>query len=241
MINRTFFFATIRKSLFNGRLTAGQTAGLTTLLDRWDAEPKAQDRRFLAYALATAHHETARTMQPIREYGGEAYFIRMYDITGNRPALARRMGNTTKGDGPRYCGRGYVQLTWKENYGRAGEALGLDLVANPEQAMEPAIASAIMFAGMREGWFTGLKLGDFFSGNREDWRNARRIINGFDKADLIKSHALAYQAALNPATRVVQPRLSMAAARTLASPKAQGPRAMNSAPVPDSSFTAPAS
>ena len=66
-----------------------------------------------------------------------------------------------------YIGRGFVQLTWEDNYRNASAALGLiddrDLVAHPEMALDRLIAARIMFRGMAEGWFTGAKLGQFFN------------------------------------------------------------------------------
>ncbi len=155
MLDRATFLDLIRKPLFGDRMSATQTAGLSALLDAWDGQPQWTDLRWLAYALATAHHETARTMQPIRERGGAAYLRRQYDIAGSRPALARQNGNTVPGDGLRYAGRGYVQLTWKANYRRAGEELGIDLVGAPDLALDPDMAARILFTGMAEGWFTG--------------------------------------------------------------------------------------
>jgi putative chitinase len=235
MIDRKTFFIRIRQPLFGGRITPRQAEGLTILLDRWEAGHAGGDIRHLAYALATAHHETDRTMQPIAEYGGAAYLTRMYDIRGARPALARRMGNTTPGDGVRYCGRGYVQLTWKDNYRKAGARLAVDLVAAPDKAMEPAIAADILMFGLLDGWFTGRKLADYLPEGRADWRGARRIVNGLDKADLIKGHALAYLAALEPP---VQRSAAKAAPSAAGSSKAHGPKATNSAPVSVSAFTA---
>jgi putative chitinase len=231
MIDRLTFFAAIRRPLFGGRISPRQAEGLTILLDRWEARHAARDIRWLAYALATAHHETDRTMQPIREYGGAAYLTRMYDIRGERPALAKRMGNTTPGDGVRYCGRGYVQLTWKANYIRAGRELGLDLAAAPDRAMEPAVAADILYLGLIDGWFTGRLLADYIAGSSADWRGARRIVNGLDKADLIKGYALAYLSAL-------QPKAASTPRGSVSSSKAHGPRATNSAPVAASSATA---
>lgn len=155
---------------------------------------------YAAYTLATAYLETAHTMQPIKEIGGNAYFIRLYDIQGHNPSRARQMGNTQPGDGPKYCGRGYVQLTWKKNYDKAGKAIGVDLVAEPDKALVPTNAAAIMTRGMLEGWFTGKKLADYLPqrGPAEQvaFRRARYIINGQDKADMIAGYALKFQAAL---------------------------------------------
>jgi len=155
---------------------------------------------FVAYGLATAYLETAHTMQPIKERGGDTYYTRLYDVAGQNPSRARQMGNTQPGDGPRYCGRGYVQLTWKINYDKAGKAIGVDLVSNPDLALDPANAAKIMLRGMHEGWFTGKKLVDYLpasgAGSRDQFRRARYIINGQDKADMIADYALKFQAAL---------------------------------------------
>ncbi|MEA3033219.1 MAG: putative chitinase [Sphingomonadales bacterium] len=160
---------------------------------------------YVAYCLATAYHETNGTMQPIHELGGAAYFTRLYDVTGSQPDRARKMGNTAPGDGVRYCGRGLVQLTWKSNYAKATaklRQLGLigddvDMVANPDLAMRPDIAAAIMVVGMREGWFTGRDLDDDIPSDRpatlEEFVRSRDIINGTDKAGAIAAEAVAFE------------------------------------------------
>ena len=199
-INRAFFFDQVRSSLFDGRLRSSQVIGLTSLLDYWDAKLANRDDRWLAYVLATAHLETGRTMQPIREYGSNEYKRLRYDVTGSDPARARAHGNTLAGDGVRYAGRGYVQLTWKNNYRRAGIAVGYDLVGKPDDAMLVDVATQVIFRGMIAGWFTGKKLADYFNPSTGDWRNARRIVNGLDKADLIKDFGLKYYAALSYTT-----------------------------------------
>jgi putative chitinase len=196
MINRQNFFGEVRRKLFNGRLGSRQTEGMTAILNRFEAGPEPLDRRHLAYALATTHHETARSFQPIRERGGAAYLRNNYDITGNRPQLARANGNLEPGDGIRYSGRGFVQLTWKNNYRFAGEKLGIDLVARPDRALELPIATEILVRGMREGWFTGKTLSDYFNASDTDWIDARRIINGVDMARTIASYARIYFDAL---------------------------------------------
>ena len=186
MLDRKKFFAGVRASPFDGKLSANQVGGMSALLDEWDRR-KLTDLRWLGYMLGTPFIETARTMQPIKEYGGSAYYFKMYDPYGTRPKLARKNGNTTRGDGVRYCGRGYVQLTWKNNYARLTKLLrdagfGIDLVANPDLAMRPDVAAFILFEGMIDGLFTGRRLDQFFNDTKTDWTNARRIINGTDRA-----------------------------------------------------------
>lgn len=209
-INSRVFFAEIRKSLFDGRLSQKQQDGLNAVIDRWTREASGDDLRMLSYVLATAHLETGRAFAPIRELGGEAYLRRMYDVAGVRPRLARANGNTTPGDGVRYAGRGFVQITWKNNYARVGQFLGIDLVNEPDRALDLQIAAEILVRGMVEGWFTGKKLSDYFAAGRADWRNARRIVNGLDRAALIAGYAQAYLVALRNAStvsgRVLPPR-----------------------------------
>lgn len=199
-MDRPTFFAAVRRQPFRGKLTQQQVEGLTAILDEWDRRYPKGDTRWLAYLLGTAFHETATTMQPIREMGGEGYFRRMYDIRGDRPNVARTLGNTQPGDGARFCGRGYVQLTGRAGYIRAGRAVGVDLIATPDAAMQPDIAAHIAFVGMAEGWFTCKKLTDYFNSAVTDWRGARRIINGTDRADLIAGYAMAFHDAIRAAT-----------------------------------------
>lgn len=200
-INKETFFHTIRDNLFGGHFTQSQVDGLGTLVDVWEASGYT-DRRWFAYMLATAFHETAQTMQPIHERGGNAYFTKMYDIRGNRPSLARQMGNISPGDGAKFCGRGYVQLTWRVNYHKMSGLLGVDLEGNPDLAMQPDIAAKVMFEGMTKGSshvgdFTGKSLENYFNDKTEDWVNARRIINGTDCAQAIAAYAKKFYAAMS--------------------------------------------
>jgi len=207
-VDRAKFFTKVRYNPFSRHLNQSQVDGMNAILDCWDAS-EFTDLRWLAYMLGTAYHETAQTMQPIHEYGGNDYFERMYGPNGKRPDTARKMGNTRYGDGAKYAGRGYVQLTWKNNYKKAGDLLKVDLVANPDLAMKPDIAAKIMFCGMTDAEvvfedthddqnfsFTGKTLEDYFNDTTEDWVNARRIINGTDHAAMIAETAKDFYEAL---------------------------------------------
>ncbi len=199
MFNRQIFFDRVQSSLFAGKLLTGRVAGLTHLLDAWEARHAGQDVRWLAYALATAYHETGFTMQPVTEQGGVVYLTYMYDPQSANPkraALVRANGNIHPGDGVKYCGRGYVQLTWANNYRRIGDLIGVDLLNDPERALEPEIAARILYEGMIGGWFSGVGLARYINAKTTDWKNARRIINSLDCADRIAGYARAFYEAL---------------------------------------------
>ena len=141
------------------------------------------DRRQLAYCLATFKWETAHTLHPIDEFGSAAYFNKRY---GPQTKVGKVLGNTKAGDGALFHGRGYVQLTGRTNYTKAKNLTKVDLLTTPDQAKTPELAYEIAIQGMKDGWFTGKKLGDFIkAGSLPDYENARTIINGHDKAQTI--------------------------------------------------------
>lgn len=197
--NADAFYVAIRQSkLFGPVFDTKEFQGVSEIIK--DTSAANWPIAYTAYALATAYHETAKTMQPIKEFGGSAYYTKLYDVKGNNPTRARAMGNTTAGDGPKYCGRGYVQLTWKVNYAKAQKELGKPLLTNPDLAMDPDIASDIMVKGMEQGWFTGKKLSSYLPDSAQatlsQFEAARRIINGNDDAVLIAQYAKKFQDAL---------------------------------------------
>jgi len=175
-MNRTEFYACVRP-IFGGSLRQSQVDGIDALLAATDGLPVMHR----AYLLATAKHETASTMQPIAEYG---------------KGKGKPYGKPGKYGQAQY-GRGYVQLTWDANYEKADAALGLNgaLIKNFDLALQPAIAAEILVRGCEEGWFTGKKLSDYLP----DYRQARRVVNGTDKADLIAGYAREFEAALTRA------------------------------------------
>lgn len=131
------------------------------------------DRAQIAYILATAVHES--------NAGGA-----MEEFASGRAYEGRRdLGNTCAGDGMRFKGRGYVQITGRRNYQQWSQRLGVDLVGNPALAQNPQIAARILVGGMRDGTFTGRQLDDYVGNGRCDFTNARRCINGTDRAGSI--------------------------------------------------------
>lgn len=186
-MNKILFYVEVGRLLFHGRITSTQHKGLEQKLNAF-ARYDITDVRWCAYMLATAFHETARTMLPVEEAGkgrGKPYGKRR-KLDGSVYALPDRV----------YFGRGDVQLTWYENYERMGRRLGLPLLEQPELALNPDISARILIEGMTEGVFTGLALGDFFNNWRDDAVQARRIINGLDQARLIAQYHAAFLQAL---------------------------------------------
>src|SRR5215467_4496093 len=138
-INRQYYFDAVRGSLFSGHMNQPQVDGQNALLD-WN-EQLDWDDRWLAYLLATAYHETALTMQPIAEYG---------------KGKGKPYGNPAGPYGQVYYGRGYVQLTWYDNYLTMQQALGprwggRNIVQVADRALDADIATDIIFYGMTKG------------------------------------------------------------------------------------------
>lgn len=212
-IDRTKLFTAIKsQGLFGGKLTQAQMDGMNAILDEWDKRGYT-DLRWLAYALATAYHETGQAMRPVVEnlnYSAagllktfKKYFTpAQAEAYAKKPqAIANRVyanrfgnGNEASGDGWKYRGRGLPQITFHDNYEKFG------IADNPDKALEMPMAVKIMFDGMVDGMFTTRKLADYFNDTVTDWVNARRIINALDKADEIAGIAKKFNAALASAT-----------------------------------------
>lgn len=157
-------FTKIRKIF--GTLKQSQVDGINTIVSEY--KKYGSDKRHLAYILATIFHETARKMQPVKELGGEAYL-------------------RSKTYYP-YYGRDLVQTTWKANYEKVKKFTGIDVVANPELIGKMPLSATVAVIFMQKGWYTGKNLSDYFNDSVTDPINARRIINGKDKAELIASY-----------------------------------------------------
>lgn len=201
-MDRRIFFAGLRHAVFGGRLSEGQVAGIEAVLTRFSARGWS-DPRWLAYMLATAHHETGGTMQAVRET-----FAADDDEAVARLERAFRAGKlptvTTPywrrdAAGRSYYGRGLVQITHRENYARMSRVVGHDLVAEPDLALRLDVAATILVVGMTEGLFSGARLADYFVGIKADWQGARNIVNGRDRAARIAAKAQIFDAAIRVA------------------------------------------
>ena len=133
----------------------------------------------MAYALATTQWETAQTFKPVKE----AYWL----SEDWRKANLRYFP---------YYGRGYVQLTWQDNYKKYGDILTLDLVNNLDMALQHDVALFVLVHGFQTGTFTGRKLTDYVTASQTDFVNARRCINGTDHAQDIANVAQGFMTTL---------------------------------------------
>lgn len=188
MFDREVFFGYVRDEPFNGSLDQQQVDGQNLLLALYESNytgTPMNDVRWLAYILATVFHECATTMWPITEYGSQSYLQ-------GKPYWP-------------YIGRGFVMLTWEDNYRRASQELGLvgprDLVEYPDLALDSLISARILFRGMAEGWYTGKRLDQYFNKSKDDPINARQIVNGNDKDELIAGYHQQFLVALETASR----------------------------------------
>ncbi len=129
----------------------------------------------IAYVLATVEWETAKTFKPVRE----AYWLK--DAEEWRKKNLRYYP---------YYGRGFVQLTWRDNYQIYSDILGKDFVNNPDGVMDENIALFILVHGFKTGAFTGNKITDYINDKRTDFVEARRCINKTDRANDIANLAL---------------------------------------------------
>ena len=204
--NAKNFFDHIRKTLFNNRLNQKQVDGINQILNI----SKDLNVFSRAYMLATVYFETAKTMQPISEIGkGKSYNYGRWKVNSKGEKYCYKMGIHNgiyfEKDNPNlFYGRGFVQLTWFNNYEKLTERLHkanlLDkdksLLTEPELANNLEIASHILKIGMVEGLFTGKKLTDYINISKKDYANARKIINGNDHKHLIADYAKEFEKAL---------------------------------------------
>lgn len=178
--NPPAFFALVRQKL--GPLNQGEVTGINRLLKA--AGDAGWGLSWTAYgALSTPWHETYipatdRRMQPVKEVGGSS-----------RPYAP-------------YFGRGDVQLTHRRNYEAAGKLIGVDLVNDPDKALDPDISAQVLICGLEAGLFDcdGKTIAQRLPTDRmatpAEFTLARRMVNVNDKAALIAGYASTFQQAL---------------------------------------------
>lgn len=191
------FFASVRKSLFGGSIPQSAVDAINAIAATWTDSQVLSDAEF-AYVLATVYHECGAGM--LLETESFAYSAaRMLQVwpsklksladaqtyVGQPEKLANHVyagvngnGNEASGDGFRFCGRGWPQLTGRANYSNFSQLIGINLVANPDALLQPSVSAKVLITGMLEGTFTGKKLGDYFTKSKQDATHARAIVNG---------------------------------------------------------------
>jgi hypothetical protein len=160
------------KPLFPAASRAGLAANLPPVVA---ALEKAElcDRTMALMALATIRAETeifAALSEGQSPLNTEKQPFDCYDAGTPKGAA---LGNVQAGDGPRFRGRGYVQLTGRANYARIGSVIGTDLIAEPDRANDPVTAAAILACFLKE---REAKVRTALG--REDLAAARRLVNG---------------------------------------------------------------
>lgn len=169
MLDRAIFFASVRRSNFEGRLKAGQVEGLNRALDYRDAHWPAMIDEELACVLANFQWESGHSMLCIEEG---------FPLSGARLAAYQRKLRYFP-----WHGRGPPQLTFESNYIKFGVAEKPDAMLTYETGLR------VLFEGMIFGRFRGPKLADFISAERQDYVGARAIVNGRRKGEALPDKA----------------------------------------------------
>lgn len=133
-----------------------------------------KDFNKLAYILATARHES--NFRPIKERRASPSQTTVYNLQNKYWYTG-------------FYGRGFVQLTHERNYRKMSDFLGVDLVKNPSLALDPEYAAKILVYGMLKGLFTRKSLDQYINKNQVDFYNARKTVNGLDRAERIANYA----------------------------------------------------
>lgn len=206
-MNRAKFFEALRarnSGVFGTSLSQSQVTGIEGILDAFISHGDGS-KKTLAYALATAYHETGARMVPVREGFAST-------DAGARKAVAnlaaKRGGAVAKYSKPAgpyghvYYGRGHVQLTWLENYERSSKDAGVDLVKEPDKMLDPVISARVLIRGLMDGRWNGQGRGIAYYlpiDGVDDIKNARRTVNVLDKWELIGGYYKAFLKAIEAA------------------------------------------
>ena len=155
-----------------------------------------------AYILATIWHETDKTLHPIEEYGkgkGRPYGTWYKNSKGELYSFKNYKKNTVYlyKDFPfLYYGRGHSQNTWWDNYEKLSRVFGVDFLRNPQLLLQDGYSIKATLYALRVGLYTGAKLDTYINSSKKDYVNARRTVNGTDKAEKIAKEAEVFERAL---------------------------------------------
>lgn len=193
-MNPELFWNGLRQDVFGGKMTQGVVDTVNIIVDTYYAEYiNRGDPDHLAYILATAYHESYHATLnpewlPVREgfaksnAGAIAAVTKLYKdkkISRNY-AIPQSNGNS-------YYGRGFAQITHPDNYKKAGDLIGVNIYDFPDLALDRGVAAKLLVIGSVEGIYTGKSLFDYdLKDGLFDAYNARRVINGLDKAAKIE-------------------------------------------------------
>lgn len=154
-------------SIISGIL--GPFGPLVNVSANWPLIEAALDKRGIysnlcaVAAISTVSVETGK-FGPIKEQGGPTYLTNLYE---NRKDL----GNTNPGDGVKFRGRGFIQITGRWDYAHFGSEVGRDLVGNPDLALDPAVAAEILALYFEERGVPA-------AADQQNWEMVRRKVNG---------------------------------------------------------------
>lgn len=218
-IHRKTFFDGFRT--FHGEgLGEPAVASLRQILNEWDTTDDYTDTRWLAYILATAYHESAREMVPVREglKDSDEAVVAYLELRRRQGYIRTVYWDPDPVTAQHYYGRGLVQLTHRRNYVRMGVLLGGDLIVTlgdvPDTALDPAIAVAVLMRGMVEGWFNESDgddhqqgLGYYIQGDEigDGYIDARRTVNKITPFDPIEYRLAGYAEAIHEFLVTVPP------------------------------------
>ncbi|CAM3362382.1 Chitinase class I [Paracoccus aminovorans] len=208
-MDRKVFYQRLRHgdgAVFGAVLTQQQVDGIEGILDAMAAVGDGRAKT-LAYALATAWHETGRRMVPVREGFARSDQEAIKAVA----SLARRLGPGSAPErygkpvgpyGKCYYGRGHVQLTWQRNYAASSADAGVDLERDPDRMLDPVVSARILILGLMDGRWNGCGKGIAHYLPRDgadNLKDARRTVNGTDRWDLVAGYYKAFLSAIQAA------------------------------------------
>ena len=207
-MNRREYFDYLRKNpvVFGSTLSQEAVTGIEGILDAMIAVGDGRSKT-LAYALATAYHETGQKMVPVREGFAKTdeAAVKAVALLASKRGASSAPARYGKPDGPYgkcYYGRGHVQLTWRDNYRQCSKDAGVDLEKDPDAMLDPVISARILIRGLIDGRWNknGRGIAFYLPDNGPDnLVDARRTVNLTDQWAAIGQYYTAFLRAIDAA------------------------------------------